>query len=232
MTNLSDDFINESDHRIIDDDTNNHNEQQTQYRGNSADPSFGFVLAIALSIGLNALLPDNADLRYTIAWGALAFVGVLGWLLGSAERIGQERPENVAWGVAFGVMISVPFMIFFLPQFRTASTLIFPEFGIGTVLAYLIFVMPLAETLFFRGAMQRQFDFWVVGLLAGAWNIILFFPVMWSVLLQFVVVAIFLAIALISLNLMYSYVRDRNGLAAAWICQIIASLILFFIPYL
>jgi len=93
-------------------------------------------------------------------------------------------------------------------------------------------VMPLAETLFFRGSMQRHLDFWVVGLLAGLWNIILFFPVMWSVLLDFVVVAIFLAIALVSLNLMYSYVRERNGLAAAWICQIVASLILLFIPYL
>ncbi|MGB7338964.1 MAG: hypothetical protein WBC91_08740 [Phototrophicaceae bacterium] len=231
MTNLSDDFIEETveQEAIVDEDNQN---SESQYRGSSTDPAFGFILAIALSVGLNALLPDNADLRYSIAWGALAFVGVLGWLLGSAERIGQERPENVVWGGAFGIMISVPFMIFFLPQFRAASVLIFPEFGIGTVLAYLVFVMPLAETLFFRGSMQRHLDFWVVGLLAGLWNIILFFPVMWSVLLDFVVVAIFLAIALVSLNLMYSYVRERNGLAAAWICQIVASLILLFIPYL
>lgn len=231
MTNLSDDFIEETVEQEATVDEDNQN-SESQYRGSSTDPAFGFILAIALSVGLNALLPDNADLRYSIAWGALAFVGVLGWLLGSAERIGQERPENVVWGGAFGIMISVPFMIFFLPQFRAASVLIFPEFGIGTVLAYLVFVMPLAETLFFRGSMQRHLDFWVVGLLAGLWNIILFFPVMWSVLLDFVVVAIFLAIALVSLNLMYSYVRERNGLAAAWICQIVASLILLFIPYL
>ncbi|MGJ3239698.1 MAG: hypothetical protein ACFE0Q_13390 [Anaerolineae bacterium] len=202
------------------------------YRGSRADPAFGFVLAIALSVGLIPLLPDNADMRYTIAWGALALVGVIGWLLGNSDRIGQEKPENVAWGVAFGVMVSIPFMVFFLPQFRSASTLIFPEFKAGTVLAYLIFVMPLAETLFFRGSMQNQLDFWVVGFLSGLWHIILFFPVMWDVLLEFVFVAVFLAIALFSINMMYSYVRERNGLAAAWICQITASLILFFIPYL
>lgn len=202
------------------------------YRGRSSDPAFAFVLAIALSAGLIPLLPLNADMRYTIAWGALALVGVLGWLLGNAERIGQDKPENVAWGVAFGVMVSVPFMIFFIDQFSEASKLMFPEFGAGTVLAYLVFVMPLAETLFFRGSMQAQLDFWIVGALGGLWNIILFFPVMWDVLLEFVFVAVFLAIALITLNMMYSYVRDRNGLAAAWICQITAGLILFFIPAL
>ena len=209
--------------------TENDSQPVQHYRGGGADPLFAFLLAIALSVGL---LYVTADMRYTIAWGILALVGVLGWLLGNAERIGQEKPENVAWGIAFGVMVSVPFVIFFLPQFRTAASLIFPDFNPGTVLAYLVFVMPLAETLFFRGSMQRQLDFWIVGALGGLWNIILFFPVMWDVLLEFIFVGIFLAIALITLNMMYSYVRERNGLASAWICQITASLILFFIPYL
>lgn len=202
------------------------------YRGSNADPVFGFLLAIALSVGLIPLLPDFADVRYTIAWGALAVVGVLGWLLGNAERIGQEKPENIAWGVAFGVMVSVPFMVFFTGQFAEASHQMFPAFGIGTVLAYLVFVMPLAETLFFRGSLQRRIDFWIVGALGGLWSIILFFPVMWGVLLEYSFVAIFLAIALFALSMMYSYVRTRNGLAASWICQITANLILFFIPYL
>lgn len=228
MTDFSDDYIYEDET-----DTALEDSQPTQkYRGGGADPAFGFVLAVALSVGLIPLLPVNADMRYTIAWGALAIVGVIGWLLGNTDRIEQEQPENVAWGIAFGIMVSVPFMIFFIDQFRRASHLMFPDFGAGTVLAYLVFVMPLAESLFFRGSMQKRLDFWIVGGLAGLWNIILFFPVMWDVLLEFVFVAVFLAIALFSLNMMYSYVRERNGLAAAWICQITASLILFFVPYL
>ena len=207
-------------------------EPPSTYRGSNADPAFGFVLAIALSVGLTPLLPANADLRYTIAWGVLAGVGVLGWLLGNADRIGQETPENVAWGVAFGVMVSVPFMVFFTAQFGEAARLMFPNFGVGTLLAYLLFVMPLAETLFFRGSIQRRLDFWIVGGLGGLWSVILFFPVMWSRLSEAIAVAIFLAIALFVLNMMYSYVRFRNGLAAAWLCQITASLILFFVPYL
>jgi membrane protease YdiL (CAAX protease family) len=202
-----------------------------KHRGN-ADPAFGFLLAVALSVGLIPMLPDNADLRYTLAWGALAGVSVLGWLLGNAERIEQETPDNIAWGVAFGVMVSVPFIAFFLDIFRGAANLIFPNFGSGTVLAYLVFVMPLAETLFFRGALQRRLEFWIVGSLAGLWSVLLFFPVMWGEVLPYTFVAIFLAIALFALNMMYSYVRERNGLAAAWVCQITANLILFFVPYL
>lgn len=230
MTDYSEEFPHENEYE---DDIELEDDQSLQkYRGGGADPAFGFVLAVALSVGLIPLLPVNADMRYTITWGALAIVGVLGWLLGNTDRIEQEQPENVAWGIAFGVMVSVPFMIFFIDQFRRASQLMFPDFGAGTVLAYLVFVMPLAETLFFRGSMQKRLDFWIVGGLAGLWNIILFFPVMWDVLLEFVFVAVFLAIALFSLNMMYSYVRERNGLASAWICQIIANLILLFVPFL
>lgn len=203
-----------------------------RYRGGSSDPAFGFVLAIALSIGLTPVLPANADLRYTLAWGALAGVGVIAWLLGSAERIAQEDPANVGWGIGFGLLLATPFALFFQSTFGTASRLIFPDMTMGTVLAYLIFVMPLAETLFFRGLLQRQLNFWIVGVLGGMWSIVLFFPVMWGQIVVYPAVAAFLAIALVVMNLLYSYVRERNSLAAAWIAQIVASLILFFIPAL
>jgi hypothetical protein len=202
------------------------------YRGSSADPAFGFVLAIALSVGLIPLLPDGSDLRYTIAWGVLAGVGVLSWLLGNMERIAQEKFDNLLWGVAFGIMLSVPFMVFFTDQFRATARYIFPQYGIGTVLAYLVFVMPLAETLFFRGTMQRSLEFWIVGSLAGLWTILLFFPVMWSQIIAAPYIVIFLVPAFVAPNIMYSYVKERNGLAAAWLCQITINLIFFFIPYL
>lgn len=210
----------------------------SNYRGGSADPAFGFLLAVAVSVGLIPILPENADLRYTLAWGALATVGVLSWLLGSADRIGQETPENILWGVGFGAMVSVPFVIFFRETFGAATHYMFPapvgngvSLGAGTVMAYVIFVMPLAETLFFRGLLQRRLEFWIVGALGGLWSIVLFFPVMWSRLLEVPAVGIFLAIALFAMNLLYSYVRERNGLAAAWLTQIVACLILFFAPF-
>jgi len=64
------------------------------------------------------------------------------------------------------------------------------------------------------------------------WSVVLFFPVMWGDIVRAPAVAFFLLIALLTINLLYSYVRERNGLAAAWLCQIVTSLIVFFIPYL
>ncbi len=201
------------------------------YRG-TGDPAFGFLLALALSIGLTPMLPINADLRYTLAWGALAGVGVVGWLLGSSERITQEEPDDLLWGIGFGLLAGVLFLLFGGDVLERASRLIFPGMNVGTLLAYLIFVMPPAETLFFRGILQQHFEFYTVGLLAGLWNVILFFPVMWADILKAPAVAIIIGVALVTMNLLYSYVKERNGLAAAWICQIVGLMMTVFIPFL
>jgi len=215
-----------------DEDDKEKDESHTLYRGGTGDPAFGFLLALALSVGLTPMLPQNADLRYTLAWGALAGVSIAGWLLGNADRIRQEEPEDVAWGIGFGLLAGTLFLLFGNDVLRSAAHLIFPNMQAGTLLAYLIFVAPLAETLFFRGLLQRMLDFWVVGLLAGVWNIILFFPVMWADVLKGPAVALVIAISFITMNLLYSYVRERNGLAAAWLCQIVGLLMTVFIPFL
>lgn len=208
-------------------------ESRTMTRGSASDPFFGFLLAIALSIGLIPLLPNFADLRYTLAWGVLAGISVLSWLLGNTERIGQERPENIAWGIIYGLMLGIPFLLFLRQSILVpAAQQIFPQMSAGSLLAYLVFVMPIAETLFFRGLLQNQLVFWVIGLVAGLWNMMLFFPVMWTSVLQFPAVALVIAIILLTMNMIYVYVRQRNGLAAAWICQIIANFIILYIPSL
>lgn len=204
---------------------------ETHYRGGASDPAFGFLVATAISIGLIPMLPANADLRYTLAWSVLALVGVLAWLLGNMERIGQETPENIAWGVGFGLLLSVPFVIFGFDTLGAAARLVFPEMSAGEVLAYLIFVMPLAETLFFRGVLQRYLDFWLVGLLATLWAMVLFYPVMWQAILTAPAVAAVIGAGVLAMNLLYSYVRERNGLAAAWITQLVAGGVMIFVPF-
>lgn len=211
-------------------------EVRPAYRG--GDPFFGFLLAIAISIGLTPVLPAQASLRYTLTWSALALVSVLAWLLGNMERIGQEDPVDLVWGIGFGLLLSAPFALFFFDVFGNATPLIFPDIdhesgvmSLGEVLAYLIFVMPLAETLFFRGLMQRQLVFPAVGALATLWSVALFFPVMWGELLEAPAVGVFFLVALLTMNMLYSYVRERNGLAAAWLCQITTGLALFFVPF-
>lgn len=202
------------------------------YRGNAGDPFFGFLIAVAVSIGLTPILPAQADLRYTIVLSVLAGMAVLTWLLGSFERIQQERVDNLIWGVGFALIFSVPFLLFFSGLLSQVTALVFPNMSAGELLAFIIFVMPLAETLFFRGMVQHHMEFWFTGLMAGGWSIMLLFPVMWQDITRFPAVALFLAIALMSMNMLYSYVRERNGLAAAWLCQIVTGIVLLFIPYL
>lgn len=206
--------------------------KRVSYRG-ASDPLFGFIIAAALSIGLTPLLPDSVELRYTLAWGALAGVSVLSWLFGNMERIDQERPENLGWGLLYGLLLGIPFLVFLSQQILAPTTdRLFPGMSAGSLLAFLVFVMPLAETLFFRGLLQGPLISWIVGLLATLWNIVLFFPVMWQSITDHQAVAVVIVLLLLMTNLLYVYVRERNGLASAWICQIVTNLIILYIPSL
>ena len=108
----------------------------------------------------------------------------------------------------------------------------FPSMTAGGLLAFLVFVMPLAETLFFRGLLQGPLLSWIVGLLATLWHIVLFFPVMWQSIAEHQAVALVIVILLLMMNMLYVYVRERNGLASTWICQIVCNLVIFYIPSL
>ena len=198
-------------------------------RGFTNDPTFGYLIALALAVGLAALPREQYDLRYTLLWMLLAGFGVLAWLLGSMTRIGQETPENLAWGVVFGLIIATPLLAVGGSALTTTVSLLFGMLSAGALLAYLVFVMPLAETLFFRGILQDQRPFWAVGLMSSLWGALLFFPVL--DFQRYPAVVAIIGVALVMMNLTYSYVRQRNGLAAAWVCQIVVNLVLLFVPF-
>jgi hypothetical protein len=205
--------------------------KRVAYRGEASDPIFGYLIAIALSIGLLPLLSQNgADLRYTLAWGAMAAFGVLAWLLGSSTRIAQERPEDLVWGVVLGLILGAPLLAFGSSLLSTTVKQLFNGMTVGALLAYLIFVMPLAETLFFRGLLQEGRSFVLVAGLSSIWSMLLYFPLL--DIGRYPAPTIVIAVVLVMMNVMYSYVRQRNGLAAAWLCQITANLILLVVPFI
>jgi len=190
------------------------------------DSLFGLLIAGAVSIGLAPLISSNAaDMRYTLSWGVLAIFGILAWLFGSMERIEQEKPGNIAWGMVFGLILAVPILGFGGSNLADGMRLLFPEMPDGTLLTYLVFVMPLAETLFFRGIFQEGRSFWVTGIMATLWQLVLFFQLMNRGPYPLIIGTV-----LLMANTMYSYVRGRNGLAAAWVCQITLNLVLIFLP--
>jgi membrane protease YdiL (CAAX protease family) len=196
------------------------------YRASAGDPIFGLLLVGAVSLGLTPLIPDAADFRYTIVWGLLALFGVLAWLIGNGPRIEQEQPENLAWGVALGLILGAPLLAFGGSNLSEATNLMFPDMTTGTILAYIVFVMPLGETLFFRGLLQQNMSFWSNGLVCTAWQMVLFFP-----LINRGPYPLIVGVVVLMANSMYSYVRERNGLAAAWVCQIVVNVLLIFVPF-
>lgn len=201
-----------------------------QYRSTTGDPTFGFLLALAVSIGLAPLIgTGNPALRYTLSWGVLAVFGVTAWLLGNLRPIGRENPENVVWGVGFGLLIGVPVLLFGSGLLGGAVRRMFGDMTAGELLAFLVFVMPLAETLFFRGILHGSRAFWMVAIMSAFWSFILYLPLL--DIAAFPLVAVIITLMLVLLNIMYGYVRTRNGMAAAWITQIVANIVVFFVPY-
>jgi hypothetical protein len=69
----------------------------------------------------------------------------------------------------------------------------------------------------------------MVGLMASAWSIVLYLPMLDVV--NFPLVAVVICLVLVMLNVMYGYVRNRNGLAAAWVCQVVANVLVLFLPF-
>lgn len=198
--------------------------------GRRDDSLFAYLLALALSIGLIALPAGQHDLRFTLLWMALACYGVLAWLLTDLDRIERETTENLAWGLAFALILAGPLLAFGGSTLGVISLRLFGDMRAGPVLALLVFAMPLAETLFFRGVLQQRYAFWLTGLMASLWSLLLYLPLL--EIMRFPAIALIVALALLMMNLLYSYVRQRNGLAAAWFCQIGVNLVLLFLPYL
>ena len=80
--------------------------------GRRDDSLFAYLLALAISIGLTSLPAGQHDLRFTLLWMALAGYGVLAWLLTDLDRIEREATENLAWGLAFALILAGPLLAF------------------------------------------------------------------------------------------------------------------------
>jgi hypothetical protein len=197
------------------------------------DPIFAYMVVVALSIGLT---PIDATIRYVVLWAALGGAGLVTYILGTSQRLSDTSIEHLRTGLLFGIGIGIPFFILFGSALETVSGRMFDEPNVPMdvmntwVFMAVCFVMPAADSLFFRGAMQELRGPLISGILATVWAGILFFPHM--ELGGASGVAVVVTIVFTLLNFFYGYLRYRNGLAAAWICQIISGVFLWFLPRL
>ena len=100
----------------------------------------------------------------------------------------------------------------------------------GALFQTIVFVMATTETAFFRGIVQTSRSLLVTAVMASAWSILMFFPTM--DVMGYPFIALIAGTFIVLLNILYSYVRERNGAAAAWVTQTLVSLAWLFLPRL
>lgn len=209
------------------------NNHASRNRRQDVDPIFGYVMAMALSVGLTPV-PDNT--RYVVLWAALALMGATAFVLGSGIHMKVTDPGDLIWGLGLGVIAGGGLM---LVGWDTLAVTAERLFAMGQADNALLntwifqataFVMPLSESLFFRGALQRVHSIPTVALLASVWSMLMFFPNLG--LNEAPVVGFVIGTALVVLNFLYSYVNYRHGLAASIGCQVVAGTLLLLVPRL
>jgi hypothetical protein len=195
------------------------------------DPVLGYIMAMALSIGLT---PVQTNMRYVLLWTLLATMGGIAFLIGTGIRLKVTDPGDLLWGIALGIFTGGALM---LVGWDTLATVSHRLFSAGQddnklfetwVFQATVFAMPVAESLFFRGAMQRTYSIPVVAVLASLWSVLMFFPHL--NLSETPVVGVVFGTALVLLNFLYGYVNWRHGLAASFFCQISAGSMLLLVP--
>jgi len=195
------------------------------------DPVFGYILAMALSVGLTPVQPNT---RYVLLWAFMAFMGGMAFVLGSGIRFKVTDPGDLVWGVGLGFFTGGALMLAGSDTLATASERLFGgslsqnDLLDTWIFQATVFVMPVTETLFFRGAMQRVHSIPVVAILASLWSVLMFFPNL--ELGNTPVVGMVFGSAFVLLNFLYSYVHWRHGLAASFFCQITAGTLLLLVP--
>lgn len=207
-------------------------ERQERYQmQREADPIIALMVVGAISVGIT---PFDALVRYVVLWALLGMAGLVAYVLGSSQRIAQTSVNDLLAGLTFGGWIGVPLMIVLGTPLAQISDRMFDAGDASTtvintwIFMAMVFVQPAADTLFFRGAMQQFRSLLATTFFATIWTLLLFFPHMQ--LQNASGVAVTLAVFFSFLNFLYSYVRVRNGLAAAWVCQIVTGTLLWFMP--
>jgi membrane protease YdiL (CAAX protease family) len=188
------------------------------------DPGVVFVMLIVVALlGAGSLRPD---VRFTLLWTVLAIVGVVAFVM---DDLPIERPtiRDLLLGMVYGAIIGIPIVLVTAANLRPISNAIFEGLPDGAAFQTLVFTIPLAETLFFRGVFQEIRGLILATAAGSLWTIVLFFPAM--NVLQFPLLAFVLGLAFVFINFVYSYLRQRFGIFAAWTCQIVINLSLLFL---
>lgn len=196
----------------------------------SFDPLYALALYLAAALGTLFAISD-LDARYTILWSVLILIGGPLTLMDSRRGRRGVGSQNMAWGIGYAVLIGGLLLGFVSQGLYTTSRLLFPEsrYTLPALFQTLVLLGPIGETIFFRGMLQERRGIIASIVGAGIGTLLFYLPAGGdSAIGTVIAVALFLT----ALAGLYSYIRQRYGLAASYACQVTLNLMLFFIPRL
>lgn len=189
------------------------------------DPIYPALLFYSFALGSGFFISDSLT-RYAILWVLLAGMGGLLGMVDAGEPLEAVTSSDLAWGIGAGIVIGLPILVIIAPALAESTRLIFPAIGVAALLLSMVFAAPLGETLFFRGVVQERYGLVLSVLGAGIYTILLY----WPVVIQSVGVLLLFTIFYTVLAGVYGYLRDRYGIASAFICQVTINLMLVVLP--
>jgi len=185
------------------------------------DPRILYLVYLGIALG-TVLVPQT--LRHAILWLVLALLALIYVAMNKIQW--QMDLASISRGVLLGAGISLPIYVFGAELLRAPVQVLY-----GTenpiMLFYLIcFVVAPFEEVLFRGALLQGTGLALsLGLYALA-GLVLFVP---HVAL---LVALGMVLAMAILGLLYAYVADAYGLAAAIACHVVVGFVLQVLPTL
>jgi len=188
-----------------------------------------FIYGIALVVTVLGLGGMPLETRLTLVWTALSALGFLAILVDEIEVV-RPSVRDIAIGAGYAVLVGAPIFVIGSAQLERIAGELFSGMSATSVFLLLIFAMPAAETLFFRGAFQAARGLVLSALAGGAWSCLLLLAGLNVTAYPFV--ALVIGLALVALNFLYSYLAAVYNLFSAWTCQIIMNVLLLWLPSL
>ncbi|MBO9308243.1 MAG: hypothetical protein J7551_00485 [Chloroflexi bacterium] len=188
-----------------------------------------FIYGIALVVTVFGLGSMPLETRLTIVWTALSALGFLAILVDEIEIV-RPSVRDIAIGAGYATLVGAPIFVIGSAQLKRIAGELFSGMSATSVFLLLIFAMPAAETLFFRGAFLAARGLMLSALAGGVWSCLLLLAGLNVIAYPFV--ALVISLALVALNFLYSYLAAVYNLFSAWTCQIIMNALLLWLPSL
>ncbi len=188
-----------------------------------------FIYGIALVVTVLGLGGMPLEARLTLVWTAIAGVGLMAILVDEIEVL-RPTVRDLTIGVGYAALVGVPILVIGSSQLGRIAADLFSGMSPTTIFLLLVFAMPTAETLFFRGAFQASRGLIFAAAAAGIWSCLLLLAGL--NITAYPLVAIVIGVALLALNFLYSYLAAVYNLFSAWACQIAMNALLLWLPSL